>query len=258
MKYKEHPIAAIFPMMSDEQYQAFKSDVAEHGLKSSGLLYQGKILDGRNRHRACQELGIQMEWQEVELSEDVEFDPIAYVISHNLHRRHLTEPQRSIVAAKIATMKPGDAKSQRDDAQICASQAEAANLLSVSRRSVQTARQILDSGSKELVQAVEQDKVSLNQAASIIKSVPDKAEQSKLVSQGKDAIKAATAKPKQKPNSNAKPKEVPASQAPEDSDDYDYPFVKAFEQCDYRLNTLKMVIDLLSPTEREILKEWLA
>lgn len=78
---------------------------------------------------------------------------MAYVVSHNLHRRHLSESQRAMVAAKVARLKHG----QRADASIDASatQPEAARMLNVSRPSVQRARQVIDHGTPELVQAVE-------------------------------------------------------------------------------------------------------
>ncbi len=68
-KYQEHPIAAIFPMIEGEAFEQFKADIKEHGIKELGLLYEGKILDGRNRYKAACELGIEMSWMEVELGE---------------------------------------------------------------------------------------------------------------------------------------------------------------------------------------------
>jgi hypothetical protein len=47
---------------------------------------------------------------------------LSFVISHNLHRPHLTESQRAMVAERLATISKGLHKS---DAQICASQPEA-------------------------------------------------------------------------------------------------------------------------------------
>lgn len=68
-------------------------------------------------------------------------DPVAHVLSLNLHRRHLSESQRAMVAAKLATLKTGEKKS---NAQICApTQEEAAKQLQVSRRSVQAAKKVL-------------------------------------------------------------------------------------------------------------------
>jgi len=88
---------------------------------------------------------------------------VAFVVSLNLHRRHLDEGQRGMVAAKIATLERGANQFTREDAQTCApSQSEAADLLNVSRRTVQTATRVLDDGTPELVAAVESGSVSVS------------------------------------------------------------------------------------------------
>src|SRR5262249_23062475 len=95
---------------------------------------RGKVLDGRNRYRACLEAGIEPTSET--LPEGVE--PLAYVISRNLHRRHLDESQRAMVAAKLATLRDGQRQVGRW-AEV-PTQAEAAQLLNVGERSVRRAR----------------------------------------------------------------------------------------------------------------------
>ena len=90
---------------------------------------------------------------------------MAFVISLNVNRRHMDASQRAMAAAKIATLQHGQKKS---DAQICASsQTDAAESLNVSRRSVQTARKVLDHGSDELKHAVEAGEVAVSKAAEV-------------------------------------------------------------------------------------------
>lgn len=68
----------------------------------------------------------------------------------NLNRRHLSESQRAMVAASLATMTVGT----NQHAQICApSQNDAADMLQVSRRSVQTAAKVERSAPAEVVEA---------------------------------------------------------------------------------------------------------
>jgi hypothetical protein len=68
---------------------------------------------------------------------DGKTSPLFYVISKNLHRRHLTESQRATVASKVATFREGRPSKT---AQVCAvSQDEAAKQLNVSRRTIQKA-----------------------------------------------------------------------------------------------------------------------
>jgi hypothetical protein len=52
-----HEIASLFPMMDSEEYAALKASIEASGLRKPIVLYEGKILDGRNRYRACVELG---------------------------------------------------------------------------------------------------------------------------------------------------------------------------------------------------------
>lgn len=81
----------------------------------------------------------------------------AFVVSLNLHRRHLSESQRGMVAAKLANMpahRPGD-----KSANLQTSQSRAAELLNVSTRTVAAAAKVKDAGAPELVQAVEAGRV---------------------------------------------------------------------------------------------------
>jgi hypothetical protein len=96
-----HPLADIFPLMEGEEFDALVADIKANGLQEDIVLYQGKILDGRNRYRACLAAGI------VPCSYNADpfiTDPAAYVISANVHRRHLhltTEQKRDLIAEII-------------------------------------------------------------------------------------------------------------------------------------------------------------
>lgn len=90
---------------------------------------------------------------------------MAYVLSKNLHRRHLNESQRAMVAARVANMPSG---ARTDLASIDArSQPEAAAALNVSRPSVQRAARVQTSGTPELVRAVDEGRVAVSAAAKI-------------------------------------------------------------------------------------------
>jgi hypothetical protein len=105
---------------------------------------------------------------------------VSFVVSLNLHRRHLNESQRAMVAAKLTTLTHG----QRADASIDASvtQPQAAELLNVSRPSVQRARKVQESGDKKLIASVESGQVSVSSAALHVAAVtryPDKAKEAR-------------------------------------------------------------------------------
>lgn len=175
-----HEYADLFPWIEGPAFQELKADIAKNGVLEPIVFLDGAVLDGRNRYMAARELGI--EYPRVEYEGD---DPLGFVISHNLTRRHLTESQRAMVAAKLAKLPHGT----NQHAQICApSQNEAADMLNVSRRTVQTAKVVQDEGAPELIAAVESGTVSVSAAADIA-TLP-KTEQAEVVARGEKEILA--------------------------------------------------------------------
>jgi len=98
MQLDFHPVANIFPLMTGQEFDALVNDIAEHGQAEPIWLYDGQVLDGRNRYRACMELGIVPDVREYTGK-----DPHAFVVSLNLHRRHLTREQRDEVIRQLRT-----------------------------------------------------------------------------------------------------------------------------------------------------------
>src|SRR5260221_9303852 len=58
MNYKSHPLADVLSLIEGAEFDRLVADIREHGLKDAISLYQGKILDGRNRERACSAAGV--------------------------------------------------------------------------------------------------------------------------------------------------------------------------------------------------------
>jgi hypothetical protein len=140
------------------------------------VLHQGQILDGRNRYRACIEVGLFKPSHDprVHLKRDSQhfldlprtLDPLNFVISKNLRRRHLGEGARAMAAAKIANMRQGERTDTEPSANLRkVSQADAARMLNVSERSVTDAVKVIKKGSKEIAAAVTDGKLSVSQAA---------------------------------------------------------------------------------------------
>lgn len=120
-----HEIANIFPLIEGAEFADLVADIKAHGVREPIWLYEGKILDGRNRYRAAREAGVDCPSCEYEGD-----DPLAYVVSLNLKRRHLNEAQRAWVAAKIATLSHGGDRVSEQAANLpVATQAEAAAML---------------------------------------------------------------------------------------------------------------------------------
>ena len=93
---KAHPIAALLPMMTDDELKDLATDIGVRGLLQPIVLYEGRILDGRNRWAACEIAGIQPTF--VTYQGD---DPVGYVLAANIHRRHMTKGQQAMVVAQV-------------------------------------------------------------------------------------------------------------------------------------------------------------
>jgi ParB family chromosome partitioning protein len=179
-----HQYANLFPMLSGDALEGLKADIEQHGVRDPVVLLNGEILDGRNRYTCAQELGI--EFPTVEYQGD---DPLAFVISHNLHRRHLTESQRASIAARVANMPRGrnwdNSANLQNKPELALSEqaaprppmtstADAARMLNVSPRSVADARKVHEYAPLEISQAVDEGRMSVS-LASKVADLPDEA-----------------------------------------------------------------------------------
>ena len=105
-RYKVHPAADVFPMMSDEELAALGADIKANGPKAAPTVdISGALLDGRNRLEAAERAGLAFTDASMIVHTG---DPVAFIISMNIHRRHLTKAQQAdlIVAALNAGEKP--------------------------------------------------------------------------------------------------------------------------------------------------------
>jgi len=105
-----HPAAGLFPMMEDEDLNALANDIKANGLIEPILLYEDKILDGRNRLKACERAGVAPQFADAALNGS---SPVAFVISKNLHRRHMTKSQLSTVAADMIPLLAAEAEERK-------------------------------------------------------------------------------------------------------------------------------------------------
>ncbi len=184
-----HPLANIFPLIEGADFDALVADIKAHGLADKVIVHEGRLLDGRNRWRALAKLGLSDEEilrAHTEPLDDAT-DPLAFVISKNLKRRHLNEGQRAMVAARLATLRDG----QRQVGQLAhvPTQEQASELLNVSQRSIKRARVVLDHGTDELRHAVDRGEVSVSAAAEVATRPTER--QRELVAQGEKALVAA-------------------------------------------------------------------
>lgn len=162
-----HSVANIFPLMSTTEFKTFVDDIRANGLHEPIWTWQGQIIDGRNRYNACIELGIEPTYREWQGDES---DLRSFVISANLHRRHLSESQRARIAADIETLEHGGERSQDANLHLdSVTRARAAEMFNVSSRSVADASSVRDNGIPELDILVQQDKITVSAGARIAK-----------------------------------------------------------------------------------------
>jgi len=179
---ENHPFADLFPLILGTDFEQFKQDIAVNGLREPVWLYQNKILDGRNRYRACKELGFNPPTKAYTGN-----DPLGFVISLNLKRRHLNESQRALVAARLANLVHGGVREGQNTRTAQAahlplegvSHKQAAELLNVSERTLRTAKQVEHNATPELTKQVEQGLVSVH--AAIIASALTSDQQKQIV-----------------------------------------------------------------------------
>lgn len=163
-----HPLADLFPLMEGEGFASLAADIKTRGLLHPIVLLDGKVLDGRNRYRACQKAGVP-----IRVESCASNDPLGFVIASNLHRRHLDESQRAMIAAKLAnmnrtdTLRQGSRSANWQNGQV--SQSNAARLLNASVRTVARAAEVRKNGSAGLVAACEQGAIPVSVAAKIAK-----------------------------------------------------------------------------------------
>ena len=129
-----HPAADLFPLMTRDELKALGEDIKKNGLQSPIMYWQEnsretplQLLDGRNRLDAMEAVGILHieKWGELRVTDpdgrkrnwgllsdvvlstaEEPVDPYAYVISANIHRRHLTTAQRIELVEKIIKANP--------------------------------------------------------------------------------------------------------------------------------------------------------
>ena len=152
---KVHPAAEIFPMLNAEELDALALDIKANGLQQPIVMWEGLLLDGRNRLAACAICGVEPSFKQYEGN-----SPVTFVISANIKRRQLDASQRACVAVELEPMFAVEAKKKQEEAgkkygrgqkvdanlrqPIRAKQASdhAAEVVSVSPRMVQYAKEI--------------------------------------------------------------------------------------------------------------------
>lgn len=182
--YPVHTLAEIFPMPSEETYKGMEQDILANGQLEPIVLYQDSVIDGRTRQKILLKHGIEPKYKDLPKGAD----PVAFVLSKNLHRRHLSESQRAMTAARILRLRKDQAYEEAvknmeevDDGKAVTVEGNGANghvagaptvqeisdFMNVSKSAVRHANIVQEKCAVDIVRAVDADELSASDAAAI-------------------------------------------------------------------------------------------
>ena len=160
-EYEFHELCLLFPEADEMTIEEMSYDIQKNGLTDPVVLYEGKILDGRNRYLACRKAGLQ--------PRTVEYtgkDPLSFVISKNLHRRHLTNAQKAMMATRILAKKGKKATA--------ADRQRVAHQLEVGESMIKIAQRVDALAIDPIKTMLTEGKLTVNKANSILNEARDR------------------------------------------------------------------------------------
>lgn len=174
-----HPLANAFPMMDATEHAALKAGMKRDGFRGEHpvVLFEGGVLDGRNRITVARALGIKPTFRLFDVRR--EGAPRDFVIAENIDRRHLDASQRAMAMAELETLAHGDRP--KDGA---ATRRDLARAGKVSERTIARAARVRDQGAPELQAAVKAGDLAVSAAAEIAAAMT-KGDQAALIAVAK-------------------------------------------------------------------------
>ena len=166
--YTIDPCCAAIPPMHHDEYQSLKASLLRNGQLDPILVFEDRIIDGRHRFSACNELGIKPVFKQFVGSYD---EAKSMAFSVNINRRQLTMGQKALVAAKLTMPSTGESKNgNRAGIPAPLTQVEAASLFGISRDTVQRGCTLLREADPALIEEVRSASCGLHAAIESLKS----------------------------------------------------------------------------------------
>lgn len=201
---KSHRYANLFPMCTEVEIQELAADIAKNGLRQPIVIDSDEmILDGRHRAAACKIAGVAPTYEPFVGSDE---EKLSYVVSVNLHRRHLKTSQRAMVAAKLLPIyeeqaaerrkatqgRPSKNKPKENLPEVSGGQArdKAGAALNVSGKAVDMAASVQAKAIPEIADAVASGHLAVS-AAAIVADLPVNKQRDIVASGGVKGVKAA-------------------------------------------------------------------
>lgn len=154
--------------MHHDDYQSLKASLLRNGQLEPILIFEDRIIDGRHRFSACNELGIKPVFKQFGGNYE---EAKSMAFSVNINRRHLTMGQKALVAAKLTMPSPGECKNgSRAGIPAALTQVEAASLFGISRDTVQRGCTLLRDADPALIEEVRSGSCGLHAAIESLKS----------------------------------------------------------------------------------------
>lgn len=154
-EYEPHPLADFVPgRLSDPEFDTLCDRIRAVGLLEPIALYEGKILDGRQRYRACRQVGIAPKFIEFKGSET---EAEEFVMDKNMRRKSITRLHKAMVAARL-NMRNEAAMSQKDAAKHCGVGVDLVNLMV----------RLLRSGNTPLIKRTEADEATVEELKEVL------------------------------------------------------------------------------------------
>lgn len=174
-----HPLANLIPPMTEQEYLGLREDIRQHGQIEAIWVVDDRIIDGRHRYKACQELGVEPIVCEY-TGDTSEASLVAFVISTNQHRRHLSSSQLAVLALEVAKiLNPAGEKRKmanlkgstesvnlRFREQKGKSSEQAAKLVGTSPSMVEKAKHI-EKTAPDLIEPIKKGEITVNRATEL-------------------------------------------------------------------------------------------
>jgi ParB-like chromosome segregation protein Spo0J len=222
-----HPICLLMPSADEDELQSLIDDIRAHGLLDPIVLFEKRILDGRNRAAACESAGLAPRYVEFQGTRE---EALMFVVSHNLKRRHLTKQAiaDTLVDAEDFNLhyELGEAAA-RSDIKMSAHKPKTASSRdlvkaaggAVSREMINATRKVKEKAEPELREAVKRGRIGVQDAAKVTDLPP---EQQKAI--------AASPKPRRAANEAIEAAKNAAARSASGEEDPRVAFRKAWEK----------------------------
>jgi len=168
MELKQHPLSAAFPAMSADDFAALMEDIEANGQREPVIVFDGMVLDGWHRYRACTELGVKPHT----MTFPADGDPVALVKTANLHRRHMTETQRAEAVIACSAWAPPHRLKNKQTPVSTSSPKTNAEMAAEARVSVGTIKNAKAGHQAGLGEAMKDGAITAREAASVARGKP--------------------------------------------------------------------------------------